>query len=105
MKQIEFETSLGIVRGKITSETKVYDDYGEKFIVDIDESTADRLDMFQWKSVFIYNERFCKIELVDNKYGYPEYKYTRLRLGDYVLEEMESAWAGCGDCLMEFKTN
>lgn len=105
MRKIEFETSLGVVLGTITNKTKVYGDFGERFIVEIDDDTVDYLDMFQWKSVFIYNDRYCKIELYENDYGYPEYKYRIIKKDINILEEMESAWMDCGDYVLDLKSN
>ena len=108
MRRIEFETSLGRVKGTITETSKVFDEIGEKFIVDIDESCVDNLDHYSWKCVFIFNYEYCKIELVDNSYGYPEYKYKKLKdeYHEYALEkESYEAWVDYNVDVKEYKDN
>lgn len=100
MKRIQFETSLGIVCGTITTETKEYDDFGERFIVDIDAVCEDNLDHYSWRSIFIYNFEYVKIELENTSYGYPEYKYRKLKEdvqeSGIEKEMLELFWEECG---------
>jgi len=102
MIRIEFETSLGIVRGTITDELKDYEDYGNKYIVKIDDDCLDNLDHFYWLRIFIYNDTYCKLELLNNSNGYPEYKYKRIKNDKIYKEEsytkkktMEFSYQNC----------